>query len=34
MNAQDLMTKARRALASADTLLRDGDCDGACKRAY
>lgn len=34
MNAQDLMTKARRALASADTLLRDGDCDGACNRAY
>lgn len=34
MNAQDLMTKARRALASADTLLRDSDCDGACNRAY
>lgn len=34
MNAQDLMTKARRALASADTLLQDSDCDGACNRAY
>ena len=34
MNAQDLMTKARRALASADKLLRDGDNDGACNRAY
>jgi uncharacterized protein (UPF0332 family) len=34
MNAQDLMTKARRALASADKLLQDGDNDGACNRAY
>lgn len=28
------MTKAQRALASAHTLLQDGDCDGACNRAY
>ena len=28
------MTKPRRALASADKLLRDGDNDGACNRAY
>ena len=34
MNAHDLMTKARRALASADKLLQDGDNDGACNRAY
>ncbi len=34
MNAQDLMTKAWRALASADKLLEDGDNDGACNRAY
>lgn len=34
MNAQDLMTKARRALASADKLLQDGDSDGACNRSY
>jgi uncharacterized protein (UPF0332 family) len=34
MNAQDLMTKARRALASANKLLQDGDNDGACNRAY
>lgn len=34
MNAQDLMTKAQRALASAHTLLQDGDGDGACNRAY
>jgi len=34
MNAQDLMIKARRALASADKLLQDGDNDGACNRAY
>ena len=34
MNAQDLMTKAQRALASAHTLLADGDNDGACNRAY
>jgi uncharacterized protein (UPF0332 family) len=34
MNAQDLMAKARRALASAHTLLQDSDNDGACNRAY
>ena len=34
MNAQDLMTKARRALSSADKLLQDGDNDGACNRSY
>ena len=34
MNAKDLMTKAQRALASAHTLLADGDNDGACNRAY
>lgn len=34
MNAQDLMAKAQRALASAHTLLADGDNDGACNRAY
>ena len=34
MNAQNLMTKAQRALASAHTLLADGDNDGACNRAY
>ena len=28
------MAKARRALTSAHTLLRDGDADGACNRAY
>ncbi len=28
------MTKAQRALASAHTLLQDGDGDGACNRAY
>ena len=28
------MTKAQRALASAQTLLLDGDGDGACNRAY
>jgi uncharacterized protein (UPF0332 family) len=28
------MTKAQRALASAHTLLEDGDGDGACNRAY
>ena len=33
MNAQDLMAKAQRALASAHTLLADGDNDGACNRA-
>ena len=34
MNERDLMVKARRALASARTLLEDGDNDGACNRAY
>ena len=34
MNAQELMTKANRALASADKLLQDDDSDGACNRAY
>ena len=34
MNAVELMVKARRALASAQKLLQDGDCDGACNRAY
>lgn len=28
------MTKANRALASADKLLQDDDSDGACNRAY
>ncbi len=28
------MAKARRALASAQKLLQDGDGDGACNRAY
>lgn len=28
------MVKARRALASANKLLQDNDCDGACNRAY
>lgn len=34
MNERDLMAKSRRALASARTLLADGDSDGACNRAY
>jgi uncharacterized protein (UPF0332 family) len=34
VNANDLMKKAQRALASAHTLLADGDDDGACNRAY
>jgi uncharacterized protein (UPF0332 family) len=34
VNAQDLMAKAQRALASSVTLLQDGDGDGACNRAY
>ena len=34
MNARELMTKARRALASAKKLLQDNDSDGACNRAY
>jgi uncharacterized protein (UPF0332 family) len=34
VNAEDLMAKARRALASAQKLLQDDDGDGACNRAY
>jgi uncharacterized protein (UPF0332 family) len=34
MNAQELMAKAHRALASAQMLLQDNDSDGACNRAY
>ena len=34
MNAQELMVKAHRALASARKLLDDNDGDGACNRAY
>lgn len=34
MNAQDLMTKAVQAIASAKVLLETGDADGACNRAY
>ena len=34
MTPQELMTKATRALASAELLLGNGDVDGACNRAY
>ncbi len=34
MNANDLMTKAMQAVASARVLLETGDADGACNRAY
>ena len=34
MNADDLMGKAQRAVASARLLLDAGDTDGACNRAY
>lgn len=34
MNAQDLIGKALRAVASARLLLDAGDVDGACNRAY
>lgn len=34
MNAPELMTKAHRAVASANKLLEDSDSDGACNRAY
>lgn len=34
MNAQELMAKAHRAVASARNLLQDNDGDGACNRAY
>ncbi|MDP2759656.1 MAG: HEPN domain-containing protein [Sideroxyarcus sp.] len=34
MKADDLMVKARQAVASAKVLLHAGDVDGACNRAY
>ena len=34
MNTKELMSKAHRALASAFALLKEGDSDGACNRAY
>lgn len=34
MTPEALLEKADRALASADILLRDGDAEGACNRAY
>ena len=34
MNAQNLIAKAERAVASARLLLEAGDMDGACNRAY
>jgi uncharacterized protein (UPF0332 family) len=34
MTPQDLLAKARRALASAELLLESGDAEGACNRAY
>jgi uncharacterized protein (UPF0332 family) len=34
MNTKELMSKAHRALASAFALLKQGDSDGACNRAY
>ena len=34
MNAQELMAKSQRALASAQKLLEDNDGDGACNRAH
>lgn len=34
MNAQALLAKANRAVASAKLLLDAGDADGACNRAY
>ena len=34
MTPTELMLKAQRALSSAQTLLNDGDVDGACNRAY
>lgn len=34
MNAQDMMSKAEQAAASAKVLLDTGDADGACNRAY
>ncbi len=34
VNEAELMNKAERALASAKTLLAEGDVEGACNRAY
>lgn len=34
MTASELLQKSRRALVSADVLLRENDVDGACNRAY
>jgi uncharacterized protein (UPF0332 family) len=34
VTANDLMTKALQAAASAKVLLKTGDADGACNRAY
>lgn len=34
ITADELMTKARRALASSKLLLAEKDADGACNRAY
>jgi uncharacterized protein (UPF0332 family) len=34
MTPEDYLRKAERALASARLLLQDGDCEGACNRAY
>lgn len=34
MTAEDLMTKAAQAVASARVLLATADADGACNRAY
>lgn len=34
MSPQDLIAKARQASASAELLLKTGDMDGACNRAY
>lgn len=34
MNADELMKKAGRAVASARLLLADGDIEGACNRSY
>lgn len=34
MSQEEYMVKAKRAIASAQILLDDGDIDGACNRAY
>ena len=34
MNATDLLERAKRATDSAELLLRSGDLNGACNRAY